>query len=106
MRPVQAPTPEPEELLRLAAAGDAASCQHLLASYRERLRRMVAVRLDNRIGARVDPSDVVQEALFEAYDKLPEYLSARPLPFYPWLRQIALDRITDLHRRHLHAQKR
>jgi RNA polymerase sigma-70 factor (ECF subfamily) len=105
-RAVQPPTPEPEELLRLAAAGDAAACQHLLSSYRERLRRMVAVRMDSRIGARVDPSDVVQEALFEAYDKLPDYLTARPLPFYPWLRQIALDRITDLHRRHLHAQKR
>lgn len=103
---MQPPHAEPEELLRLAAAGDAAACQQLLASYRERLRRMVALRMDNRIGARVDASDVVQEALFEAYDRLPDYLEKRPLPFYPWLRQIALDRIIDLHRRHLHAEKR
>ncbi|HEV3116074.1 MAG TPA: sigma-70 family RNA polymerase sigma factor, partial [Gemmataceae bacterium] len=27
-------------------------------------------------------------------------------PFYPWLRQVALERLTDLHRRHLRSQKR
>jgi RNA polymerase sigma-70 factor (ECF subfamily) len=37
---------------------------------------------------------------------LPDYLRNRPLPFYPWLRQLARDRIADMHRRHIRAQKR
>src|SRR5262249_29388379 len=30
----------------------------------------------------------------------------RPVPFYPWLRQLAWERLIELHRRHLHAQRR
>jgi RNA polymerase sigma-70 factor (ECF subfamily) len=67
---------------------------------------MVAFRLDRRMAARVDPSDVVQEALADAARKLSAYLRDRPLPFYPWLRQIAWDRLVELHRRHILAQKR
>src|SRR5262249_38832705 len=51
-------------------------------------------------------SDVVQEALVEACQELPAYLRQRPLPFYPWLRQIAWQRLVDLHRCHLLVQKR
>jgi RNA polymerase sigma-70 factor (ECF subfamily) len=67
---------------------------------------MVAVRLDRRLGARVDPSDVVQEALLDAAQELSDYLRQRPLPFYPWLRQLAWERLIELHRRHLQAQRR
>jgi RNA polymerase sigma-70 factor (ECF subfamily) len=67
---------------------------------------MVALRMDRRMRARVDPSDVVQETLHEADQQLSDYLRRRPLPFYPWLRQIALERLIDYHRRHIHAQKR
>jgi RNA polymerase sigma-70 factor (ECF subfamily) len=67
---------------------------------------MVRLRLDPRLAARVDPSDVVQEALAEASRRLDDYLDHPPLPFYPWLRQIALDRMLDLRRRHLRAGKR
>ena len=74
--------------------------------HRSRLRQMVAVRIDPRLAARVDPSDVVQEALAEASQKLPEYLRERPLPFYPWLRQIAWETLVDMHTRHLAVQKR
>jgi RNA polymerase sigma-70 factor (ECF subfamily) len=67
---------------------------------------MVAVRADPRLAARVDPSDVVQEALAEAAAKLDGYLRTRPLPIYPWLRQIAQERLIDLHRRHVQAHRR
>jgi len=30
----------------------------------------------------------------------------QPVPFYPWLRQFAFNRLLDLHRHHLLAQKR
>ena len=80
--------------------------QDLLERHRERLRRMIAVRLDSRLGSLVDPSDVVQDALADASQKLDGYLRDRPLPFYPWLRKLAEERIIQLHRRHLGTQKR
>jgi RNA polymerase sigma-70 factor (ECF subfamily) len=67
---------------------------------------MIALRMDRRLAARVDPSDVVQETLAEAVIKLSDYLRNRPLPFYPWLRQLAWDRLVALHRWHLRAKKR
>ena len=72
-----------EELLRRAGSGSRSALQLLLGGHRDRLRRMVSVRMDPRIAARVDPSDVVQEALAVASRKLPDYLRQRPLPFYP-----------------------
>jgi RNA polymerase sigma-70 factor (ECF subfamily) len=98
--------PDTDHLLDRAAAGDGAARQRLLERHRPRLRRMVALRLDQRLRARVDPSDVVQEALFDADQELSDYLKRRPIPFYPWLRQLAWDRLIDLNRRHIRAKKR
>lgn len=95
--------PDTEQLIERAARGDDGARQDLLARHRDRLRRMVGVYLDRRIAARVDPSDVIQEALAEAAGKLPAYLRQRPLPFYPWLRRIAWERLVKVHRRHLRA---
>ena len=67
---------------------------------------MVAVRMDPLIAPRVDPSDVVQDALAEASQRLPDYLQRRPIPFYPWLRQIAWDHLVHTHQKHAAAQKR
>jgi RNA polymerase sigma-70 factor (ECF subfamily) len=97
---------ETEELLERAQRGDDAAGQELLTRHRARLRQMVAVRLDRRVAARVDPSDVVQEALADAARKLPDYLRQRPLPFYPWLRRLAWERLVKLHQRHIAAGKR
>jgi RNA polymerase sigma-70 factor (ECF subfamily) len=95
-----------EELIERAARGDPAAREALLNRHRERLRLMVALRMDRRIAARIDPSDVVQESLAEAAGHLSDYLERRPLPFYPWLRQIACEQLIMLHRRHLHAGRR
>jgi RNA polymerase sigma-70 factor (ECF subfamily) len=95
-----------EQLLRRAGQGDPAARQQLLVQHQQRLRQMIAVRLDRRLAARVDPSDVVQETLAEAVQQLPEYLRQPPLPFYPWLRQLACKRLAALYRRHVRAGKR
>ncbi len=92
--------PDTEELLTQASQGDGPAREQLLARHRARLRRMVAVHLDRRLAARVDPSDVVQEALADAARKLDGYLRERPLPFYPWLRRLAWERLVKLQRRH------
>src|SRR5262245_2668134 len=98
--------PDTDELLADATRGDADARQRLLTRHRARLRRMVEVRLDRRLAARVDASDVVQEALADAARKLDGYLRDRPLPFYPWLRRLAWERLVKVHRRHLHAGRR
>jgi RNA polymerase sigma-70 factor (ECF subfamily) len=103
---VSAQEPEIEELIERAARGDALARQELLVRHQARLRQMIAVRMDSRLSARLDPSDVVQEVFADACRKLPAYFRERPLPFYPWLRQLAWERLVKLHQRHIKAQKR
>ena len=98
--------PDTDELLDRATGGDRLAVEGLLDRHRERLLRMIAIRLDGRLAGRVDPSDVVQETLAAAAGRLDDYLRDRPVPFYPWLRQLAWDRLHDLHRRHLSTGKR
>jgi RNA polymerase sigma-70 factor, ECF subfamily len=98
--------PDTEDLLRRIGAGDASAREQLLARHRDRLRRMVAVHLDPRLAARVDPSDVVQEALMVADRNLNKYLTERPVAFYPWLRRLAWEHLLKLHERHVQARKR
>src|SRR5262245_5423317 len=97
---------EVQELIERARGGDAAAGHALLARHRDRLRQLVALRLDRRLAARVDPSDVVQEALADAARKLPAYLRQPPLPFYVWLRRLACERLVKLRLRHVRAGKR
>jgi RNA polymerase sigma-70 factor (ECF subfamily) len=93
-------------LIERAVGGDESARVELLELYRDHLRRMVAARLDQRIRPRVDASDVVQEALTDAAGQLDAYLRDQPLPFLPWLRQLASEWISKTHRRHLMAQSR
>jgi RNA polymerase sigma-70 factor (ECF subfamily) len=98
--------PDAELLLRRSSSGDAIARSELLELYRSRLRRMVAIRLDKRLAARVDPSDIVQEAMRDAFNRLSEYFADPQLSFYPWLRRIAWDRLMDIYRQHITAEKR
>ncbi len=97
---------ETQALLKCVEQHDGAAAERLLARHREPLRRMIGLRLDHALGRRVDASDVVQEVLLRASQRLPEYLRNPVLPFHLWLRQIALDRIIDQHRRHRGAARR
>ena len=98
--------PDTEALLRRAHAGDQVAREQLFSRYRERLCKMVSLRLDHRVAARIDASDVVQEAMIDASRRLDDYLDHPQWAFYPWLRQIAWDRLVDLERRHIGAEKR
>ncbi|MCC6491424.1 MAG: sigma-70 family RNA polymerase sigma factor [Pirellulales bacterium] len=97
---------ETQRLLDRAAAGDTACQAALLERYRRRLRAMVAMRLDRRVAARVDASDIVQEVLQKAHARLPAYFADPKISFYPWLRGLAFDRLVDMYRTHLAAAKR
>lgn len=95
-----------QELLNGAQQGDGDAVNQLMDRHRDALRRMVGMRLDQKIRGRVDVSDVVQDVLIEANRRLQDYLSDPAMPFHLWLRHIAKDRIIDAHRRHHAAAKR
>lgn len=93
-------------LLQRAAAGDAEALRELFIRYRDRLKRMVHLRLSRRLAGRVDDSDVVQEAFLDICRKLPDYARAPELPLFLWLRHITGLKLTEIHRRHLGTQLR
>lgn len=97
---------ETAELLINAKQGEAPAIERLLDKHRNALRRMVDLRLDQRLRQRVDASDVVQEVLIEANRRLQTYIANPVMPFHLWIRQIAKDRIIDAHRRHRESAKR
>ena len=95
-----------DQLINDAAAGDESALASLFEKYRDRLRRLVQLRMDARIRARVDASDVVQEAFVEAARRLPRYVEDDKVPFFLWLRVVTGDRLRHLHREHLGAEMR
>jgi RNA polymerase sigma-70 factor (ECF subfamily) len=106
---MEPPTPKCDEethLLQRAAAGDREGWGILLNRHRDRLRRMVALRLDQRLQGRIDPSDVIQEAYLEASARLAEYLQHPCMPFFLWLRFITGQKLLALHRHHLQTDMR
>jgi RNA polymerase sigma-70 factor, ECF subfamily len=101
--------PEGDKTLTLLAEirdGDADALNVLINRHREAVRRLVQMRMDQAIASRVDASDVVQDVLFEASRRMDDYIREPALPFHLWLRQLAKDRMIDMHRRHRAAQRR
>jgi RNA polymerase sigma-70 factor, ECF subfamily len=98
---------EPQALLSRALAGDEGAFAALFNSQRERLRRLVRLRLDRRLSGRIDSDDVLQDAYLEARRRLADYArDPEAMPFHLWLRLVTGQKLTDLHRFHLGAQMR
>jgi len=97
---------ESVDLIERARSGDREALNALLARHRDRLRRMVEIRLDTRLQSRLDASDVVQEAYVEVAERLEEYLRDPKLPLFLWLRLVVGERLMRLHRQHLGTQMR
>jgi RNA polymerase sigma-70 factor (ECF subfamily) len=95
-----------DEVLRRAGVGDPNALAELFARHRDRLRRMVRLRLDRRLQGRVDPSDVLQEAQIDVLRRADGYAADPRLPPFLWLRLITGQRLLALHRRHLGARMR
>src|SRR5215472_17051534 len=94
------------DLLERARAGDQAALTEIFARHRDRLRRMVEMRLDRRLQARIDASDVIQDAYLEVATHLEDYLRHPELPLFLWLRLVVGERLATLHRHHLGTQMR
>jgi RNA polymerase sigma-70 factor, ECF subfamily len=94
------------ELLNGVRGGESTAVEQLMDRHRNSLRRMIQLRLDQRLMQRMDVSDVIQDVLIEANRRLTDYLANPVIPFHLWIRQIAKDRIIDAHRRHRVSAKR
>ena len=95
-----------QALLRRICAGEHRALGELFGAHRERLRRMVQLRLDRRLQGRIDPSDVIQEAFLDASRRLDEYTADPPMPPFLWLRFLTAQRLVTLHRIHLGVKGR
>ena len=93
-------------LLERLRAADAEALGELFMLYRDRLWRMLFVRLDRRLTPRVAPDDVLQETFLDVARRIEEYLANPAVPFYVWLRFLAVQRMQMIHRAHLGAQAR
>ena len=92
------------DLEQLMTGGEQAVAD-LLTQYRERLERMLDFRLNPRLRSRVDPADVLQEAYIEIARRIGDYLARPEVSFYVWARQITLQTLIGVQRRHF-GQKR
>jgi RNA polymerase sigma-70 factor (ECF subfamily) len=103
---MSADTPTDEDLLDAACHGDEGALAALVERHRDRLERMVRLRMDRRLQGRVDAADVVQEAYLAVRGKFPQYSADPRLPFFLWLRLEVGQKLVDLHRSHLGTKMR
>lgn len=94
------------EFLRAAQGGDTRPLWAALERDRDRLRRMVALRMHPRVQGRIDASDVVQESFMEVSRRLDQFLDEDKMPFFIWVRFLTLQKLQQLHRFHLGAKAR
>lgn len=95
-----------QDTIQRLLAGDETRLSPLLQHYRPRLRRMVAMRTGGQMAARVDPSDVLQDAFIEATKKVTRYIESPKVGFFVWLRGLTQDALFNTKRQHIDAKKR
>jgi RNA polymerase sigma-70 factor (ECF subfamily) len=106
MRPVQTDSEETVRLLGQLAERRGEVFPELFERHRRLLEGVIRKRLDARLLARADSSDVLQETQLEAYSRIDDYLDRRPMPFRLWLLKNAYEQIRRVERQHLEAAKR
>lgn len=97
---------DPNDTIGRLRGGDLGALAELFVEHRDRLRRMVEPRIDSRHQARIDASDVIQEAFLDVARDLDAYLAGPTLPPLLWLRLHVARRLTTLHRQHLGTKTR
>jgi RNA polymerase sigma-70 factor, ECF subfamily len=95
-----------QDVLERAKKGDASCVGELLSVYREYLLGIAVARLDPRIRARCNPSDVVQETLLEAFRDFHQFRGGLEREFLAWIRQILANNLARMVELHLLTDKR
>lgn len=94
------------DLIRQAQDGDEAALASLLSAHREQLRQMADRALPDRLKARVDASDIVQQTCLSALRQIEQFEGNEPAQFAAWLCQIHDRNIKNAVRDQLQTQKR
>ena len=94
------------DLVERLRSGDRQALTDLFQRHRDRLRRMVELRMDPRLQSRVDASDVLQDAFLDVAARLDSYLQGSALSAFLWLRLVVGERLAICHRRHLGTRMR
>lgn len=94
------------ELLARACAGDREALGELLENNRDYLRNLADRLLDDRMGRRIDASDVVQQTCLSVHKQIGDFVGHDAAQFAAWLRQIHERNIRNAVRDQLHTEKR
>ncbi len=89
-----------EDLLAAARAGDGEALDRLLARYRNYLRFLAQPGVTGTLGAKADASDVVQDALLQAYKHFASFEGKTQGEWGAWLRKILAREMAMLVRRY------
>lgn len=93
-------------LLKSDPSQSTADWSEVMLRHRDKLRRMVELRIHPRLQGRVDASDVIQETFIEASRVLNSGQQNQDIPVYLWLRRLANQKLIQAHRQHLDAGQR
>ncbi|TWU30852.1 sigma-70 family RNA polymerase sigma factor [Novipirellula artificiosorum] len=94
------------DLLTRARAHDSEALGHLLQWYANYLTVLAATQLDRRLRRRVNPSDIVQEAMLAAHRDFGDFRGNCQAELLGWLRQILIHTLHRVFDKHIKAGKR
>jgi RNA polymerase sigma-70 factor (ECF subfamily) len=94
------------ELLLRARSGDRQALDRLFGACRHYLSVLAQTELGNRLRSKVDPSDLVQQTLLEAYKGFDGFHGASEAEWLAWLRGILGHNAADFARYYRDAGKR
>ena len=85
-----------QHLVALAKEGDGSALNQLCSVYGERVRRIIRLRLDQKLRPKLDSVDIVQDALVSALRGLKDFTYKNEGDFLRWLCRIAENRLYDI----------
>lgn len=89
----------------LKSRGEEAFAEYFMNN-RDRLHRMISMRMDQRLAQRVDASDVLQEGYVDAAKRIEEFIENPVMPLFIWIRFLVGQKLAAVHRWHFKTQKR
>jgi RNA polymerase sigma-70 factor (subfamily 1) len=93
-------------LIASARSGDREAMGQLLAEFRNYLLLVANERLQENMQAKIGPSDIVQQSMMVAWEKLHQFRGESESEFRNWLRKIVINDIRDTNRYFQQAKRR
>lgn len=103
MKPIE--NHKTQHLVALAKEGNESALNQLCSVYGERVRRIIRLRLDQKLRPKLDSVDVVQDVLILALGGLKDFTYRNEGDFLRWLSRIAENKLRDILDK-FHADKR